>query len=293
MACNSSLHRAQKRSECGNSLGNGTPTLAVGSSAAFIAQFVPLTTNTLSLTAKYSGDTIYHSASAGTPVQVTVRKATPTLQFDSPPATFVCGSPTSFTADLAFPPLLGLFNRSVTLFGQSAGSVAIFTVTAQGSLALSALAAGRATAPLSATLSKTTNSVSLSFSGDQLYNPANTALPIHVQPVPVSVQLFSSAAEGGVRLSAAVNPTSSCGGPGPTGNVTFLEGSTVLAVLPLPGIVASPILDGTSNTIVLGEQNAVSTLVARPAGPHTFTAKYAGDQFHQAGVSTPITVTFQ
>ncbi|HLK66320.1 MAG TPA: hypothetical protein VKU19_22960 [Bryobacteraceae bacterium] len=137
-----------------------------------------------------------------TPIPVNVQRATPTLQIDSPPATFVCGSPTTFTADLAFPPTLGLINRNVSLMlpptiGQLVNPAT--TLLAQGTLALSTVAAGRATASLSATLPKNTSSVLLSFAGDTLLNGVNSApVPIHVQPLPVIVQLTATPQGGGV-----------------------------------------------------------------------------------------------
>ncbi|HLK66319.1 MAG TPA: hypothetical protein VKU19_22955 [Bryobacteraceae bacterium] len=93
-------------------------------------------------------------------------------------------------------------------------------------------------------------------------------------------------------MTATVNAETPCGAPGPTGTVAFLEGTTTLAALPLPGVLPPTLTDGTSNTILLNE-NAVSVTVARSAGVHTFTVHYAGDQFHQAANSAPLQVTFQ
>jgi arabinan endo-1,5-alpha-L-arabinosidase len=90
---------------------------------------------------------------------------------------------------------------------------------------------------------------------------------------PTSVALSSNVTS--VNLGGAVTLTASLGSSGsaPIGVVTFFDGTTSLQ--------ATSITGGTT----------VSTTQTLPAGVHTITAAYAGDQTHAASTSSAITIT--
>jgi hypothetical protein len=78
--------------------------------------------------------------------------------------------------------------------------------------------------------------------------------------------------------------------------VEFFDGTTSLGVVPLPTNLIKPtqVLDGTSNTILVGEiGKTVRLTVARPVGVRNLKAHYSGDTFHAATDSPVVAVTFQ
>ena len=261
-----------------------------GLSAASMS-FTPLTTTPISLSVSYGGTSPYVAGSSAV-TAIPVQQAAATLQAIAP-ATFACGTAANVIAQLTFPPLLGLINRTVNLVASgTVNSLSLNSTIGQGTLA-PALVAGKAAATISVILPKFTTSLSLQFSGDSQIGPATSApVPIAVQPVPVVVAIASTPLGGGVTLTATVTPSASCGAPAPTGTVSFAEGGNTFAALVLPLIPPNPnVTDGTSNTILVAIPNSVSVTLALH-GTHTFVAQYAGDAFHQAGVSAPVTVVF-
>jgi len=272
-------------------LTHGTGT-APGTSTGQLT-FTPLTASSLGLTVAYSGDSNYRSVPAGGSVTVFVQPAPSTLTV-SAPGSFSCGSPATINVTLAFPATLGLLNRTVSLFASSGGAFSVTSNLGTATLTPSATG-GSATASFSAPLTLDTTSVSAQFGGDSTIGPATSnTIPVQAVPAPVTVQLSSTPAGGGVALIASVVLPATCSRPAATGTVQFLEGTATLAALAIPKPVTPILTDGSSNTIQPSETDvSVRVILARPPGPHTFVAKYLGDQFHQAATSAPLTVTFQ
>jgi hypothetical protein len=288
----------------GFSLGNGVGVISrAGSNAQMSSElaFTALSMSPMNVSASYAGDGTYRAASSPL-LTIPLQKAIPVLTTGGIPATFACGAPIPITALLTFPPTLGLTNRTVSFQANANaadGSVRLLSSIAQATLTPSTFAPGRADGFVSVVLPPAATSLEASFSGDTLLSAVRTAATrVSVQPVPVTVQLAAlpPTVTNPVVLRAIVTSTGQCGAPTPTGSIEFLEAGAPLgppvALAQPPGVT---IVDGSSNTIQLGEESSAfgTMVVSRPVGPRSIQVRYSGDRYHQPGVSSAVTVTFQ
>lgn len=123
-------------------------------------------------------------------------------------------------------------------------------------------------------LTQTNHTLSAIYSGDTNYASAG----------PISVSIVVTAVKIGtfVSLAPTINAAGSCAppaftvdvssssGPAPTGQVQLLDGSKLLASASLANSKATLSAQGIS------------------AGPHSLTARYAGDSLHLAAASSPL-----
>jgi len=163
-----------------------------------------------------------------------------------------------------------------TLTSVPTGTVTITNGTTQyGQVALDASGHGMLT---TSSLGSSTYSLYAVYSGDTTYRGSNssyTPLTI-VAATPITVTLTASAAA--VATGANVTFTAMLGGGSsssqPTGNVTFLDGTTVL---------------GTGLLNASGVATFATTTLT--AGTHAITARYGGDNMFGGAVSTAVTET--
>lgn len=139
---------------------------------------------------------------------------------------------------------------------------------------------GEATSVAIATLAPGAHAVTALYSGDQFFAPETAAITQSVAKVATSTTLTatpSSSTYGqAVTLTATVTPGSTAHGA-PAGTVTFLDGSTTLAVVPVGAA-------GSNGTASL----TVSNL---SGGAHTVKAVYSGSPIHAASTSATSSVT--
>jgi hypothetical protein len=241
-------------------------TIAVSSGAASYST-TTLTVGSHSITAAYSGDPNFASATSNTVTQGVTEApvATTTTLQQTIPAT---GNPTygqSVTVQATIAPASGS--------GTPTGSV-VFTVDGSAKPGVT-LSAGSAQLILS-TLPGGAHSVSAAYSGDSTYGASSTssALTITVQPAADSVSLTSSAS-GSINAGANVTFTATivpaAGTAAPTGNVIFQDGTTQLGAIALSGGTAA---------------YSTTTLTA---GNHSITAAYSGDANYASATSGVVT----
>jgi len=154
------------------------------------------------------------------------------------------------------------------------GGVTIFDGTTPiGTLALDAT--GMAT--VAATFGTGTHAISCSYSGDANFSPsvsATTVLTVSPNAPKILLNPSQNPVPAGQRLSIDIAVL----GPGgvPSGSVTLLDGTSVLAVLPL-----------TQNQ---DEADAQFTTSSLAPGTHMISATYAGDGVFSAGTSPTLTL---
>jgi len=154
------------------------------------------------------------------------------------------------------------------------GGVTIFDGTTPiGTLALDAT--GMAT--VAATFGTGTHAISCSYSGDANFSPsvsATTVLTVSPNAPKILLNPSQNPIPAGQRLSIDIAVL----GPGgvPSGSVTLLDGTSVLAVLPL-----------TQNQ---DEADAQFTTSSLAPGTHMISATYAGDGVFSAGTSPTLTL---
>jgi hypothetical protein len=274
----------------------GTTGLSTGGSLFSSASITPLTLNPFSLSATYSGDSFFRSASSLS-TTVNVQKATPTLTIDTAPATYTCGQPSNFAMTLSYPVALGLTNHTVNL-GVFPGDGSVRGITPLSSSGLTVTPPGakdisaKATATISAVLPLDISGIFAIFNGDTLLNGVNSATVNPTQQLlPVTAFLSSK------FLQPVTNPTTltafvdsaSCSVP-PTGTVEFLDGAASLGVV---NITASAILPFMEQGFASPSEAIASLSVSRPPGVHNLSVRYSGDRHYQPATSAALAITFQ
>ena len=139
---------------------------------------------------------------------------------------------------------------------------------------------GEATSPSIATLEPGEHAVTALYSGDTRFGPVSASITQDVAKVGTTTTLTASTTSptygDPVELTATVTPE--LGGLGaPTGTVTFRDGATTLATVPVAA-------DGTTATASL-------TVPAASAGVHEIVAEYSGSAGFAGSASEPLTVT--
>jgi Bacterial Ig-like domain (group 3) len=208
-----------------------------GGVASFSVSSFPAASHTIKVS--YPGDANFGRSSA-TITQV-VKRYLSTLTFAATPNPSLYGAKVSLQAKLT--------SASPT---PPAGSITFLAgTTILGTVVLST---GSAILPLPPT--PTGNlAMTATYGGDGFSSPASTKMVLTINPAPTSTSLQSSAnpSSGGQLVAFTATVSSAAGGP--TGSVTFFNGSVVLGTVPLAGGTA--VLD--SSVLVVGARTITAT----------------------------------
>ena len=273
-----------------DSSGHGVLQLPIPEAASLVCYALiclPSPTNVLvlgggsnSITAQYSGDVNY-AALTSSPLTQQIAKAPTNTTVAAFAATFGLpmesgllatvadtqppsgGRPYLFSAMTANGPVDGNPTGTVTFYG---GSTSIGT----GILMPNITESVASTANLDITNTTTSGSFSASYPGDANFQPSSSTVPITTS-VSLTATPNPSNTDQSVTLTATVSSTSAT--PGPTGQVFFLDGSTVIG----------------SAAVSSGKSTLTTTFTT--AGAHLLTAKYSGDANYQGSTSAVYTQT--
>lgn len=225
----------------------GAPVSVMNSYASVVTS--ALSVGTHNITAQYSGDSFYSTASAST--QQVVNKASTSTSL-----TFTLNAPSvTFIATVApIAPGAGTPTGSVQFMN---GNSVMETVPLTGSKA-------------TFTASNVTGTITAVYLGDSNFN-GSTSSPIILSSGTVSVLVTGSPAVSvfgqPVTLSAAISIVTQ-NGSAPTGTVQFLDGSAPIGSAPVANAAAS------------------ITTSALTVGTHTITAQYSGDTLYSPASGT-------
>lgn len=214
-----------------------------------------------SITAKYSGDGNF-SGSTSPVLSETVNQATSTTTLVSNlnPATF--GQSVVFTT-------------TVQAAGTGTPTGTVTLMDGGASIGSASLSGGSAVQITVGTLSAGSHSVTMVYSGDANFSGStSTALAETVNPASTATMLATSA--NSVSVGQAVTFTATVQPPTGTtasGNVSFLDGSTVLG------------------TAILANNAAQLTVPTLATGSHSITAVYAGNMNLTGSTSTALVET--
>ncbi len=232
--------------------------MALGAPVTLVNGSATLSTSALSsgmhsITATYSGDTNFLGSASSPPLAITVlTPQTITFPQPNPVAYGVAPFTLNATASSGLPVSFTVVSGPATVMG------ATLTILGAGNVVIQADQAG-----------DTTHTSAQPVQRTLVVNKASSAIALSASPSSVNVN-------ANVTLTANVSGSSSGGSlPAPTGVVTFFNGSTQLAPVPVNG-------SGTA---------AYST-TSLPAGVNSITAIYAGDSNFAASTSaaTPVSV---
>ncbi|HVT97616.1 MAG TPA: Ig-like domain repeat protein, partial [Acidobacteriaceae bacterium] len=247
-------------------LTNGGVTVGSGSLAAGSAQItVPasaLAVGANTLTATYSGDGTYTTATGTT--SVTVNKATPTVTASPNPATITTLQSTVVTVSVAGT-TQPTGTITLTSAGVTVGNGSLVSGTAQITVPASALALG-------------TNSLTASYSGDSNYDIATGSTSVTVTKATPTVSVTPAPATITTLQSTVVTVTVA-GTTQPTGTITLTSGGVSVG----------------SGALVSGTAQVNISASALTLGSNTLTASYSGDSNYDiaagSGVVTIIKAT--
>ncbi|HEX7717721.1 MAG TPA: Ig-like domain repeat protein, partial [Marmoricola sp.] len=139
---------------------------------------------------------------------------------------------------------------------------------------------GVAHSPSVSDLAPGSHAVTALYSGDTHFGPTTASLSQDVEKVATTTTLVASTTSptfgDAVQLTATVTPGQTAFGA-PGGTVTFRDGSTTLATVPVSA-------DGTTATASISRSDL-------GAGSHAIVAEYAGTPVFAASASAPVTVT--
>ena len=274
------------------------------SGTATVNNFTFLPGGTYLVTAHYAGDGNFApSDSAG--VSVTVQKENSRLQYELvtlDPTTGNVVSPNATTVTygsyfLRIDILNSTTNACQLLVTGGANTGCAFDATGTVTLTdngspldggtFSINSAGHAEDQLS-DLTVGAHVLSGTYSGDISYNAVTTAVTDNVTVTQAATASLLTPAAGSVQanqtttLSVAI-PTQSISTQGPTGNVTFKDGTTTI------GTVAA-VPAGATPTTFAGATATLSTSFTA-LGAHSLTAVYAGDTNYSTSTSAAVNVT--
>ena len=230
--------------------------VAVGSNGQAVLSNIGLTLGAHSITAIYSGASIYLGSTSPALNETENQWTTTTTLLSSQ-------NPSAFNQSVTF-------TATVTPNGGTAltGSVAFMDGTT--TLATVRLSNGSASYTVS-TLSMGTHSITVSYAGASIDSASSSVLSQIVQKASTTTALTNNSQSGSLILNATVGRTS----PGtPTGTVTFMDGTTSL---------------GSSS--LNGSRGATLSTSALPAGVNNITAIYSGDSDFSSSTSSPMTVS--
>ena len=228
----------------------GTSPLSAGLTAQLTTTALPVGTD--SLTAVYSGDTIW-AGSTSTALSQTVNKVVTTTTLISSANPSTTGASVTFTATVSPSTATGTvqFLDGANVLGTS--------TLANGSAAFS-----------TTSLTQGTHSITAVYSGDANNATSTSAATSQVVKGTTSVALGSSLNPAVVGQSVVFTATVNSAA---TGTVQFLDGSTVLGT----GTVSSGVVSFTTTSLT--------------QGTHSISAAYSGDTNYASGSSAPLTET--
>ena len=244
-----------------------------------------------SITAVYSGDTNYNTATSA-PLLYTITKVNTTTTVASLPAAPTVDQTATLTATVAG--VSAIPAGGVALAGSvgfTNGGVAIPGCTAVAVVFTAGTGQGTASCPLSG-LAAGTHNIVATYSGDTDYNTsASATLPLAVAKAATTTTVTSSpaspAAGSTVALTATVAP-SVVPAPLPanttaiSGSVGFTDGGTAIA-----GCTAQAV----TYSAVTGDASATCSLVSAAGGAHNIVATYTGDTNYGGSTSATATVS--
>ena len=236
-------------------------TLAPGASCILGIEFAPLqsgpATGSVTLTdnAANSPQTVSLSGTGalGTPT-VSWNPSTTSIAY----GTAISAGVLDATATIYGNPVAGTFAYTDTPSGGSSQTVSVGTILPVGIYTLSVLFTPNNTAA---------------------YTTATASISLTVNQAPLSLQLSSSSTSITVGQTVTFTTILSgvTGGAGPTGSVTFYDGSAALG-------------SGTIS-LVSGQYQATFSTNSLAVGTHNITAQYPGDTNYSGGTSNVVTVT--
>ena len=241
-------------------IGTGTLTASGTSAATATFQTSTLATGAHSISAVYAGDTNNFSSTSPTLTQtVNIASTTTALTASANPA--IAGNALTLTATVTAN--AGVAAGTVNFYN---GSTLLGAGTLNGAgvatLSTSALPVGAYA--LTAGYQGNTNDTA----------STSAALAVTVIQATTGVKLAASSASVVVTNSVSLTATVSGNGGIPSGNVTFMDGTTTLSTL-----------------AVNGSGVATYSTSSLAVGAHTITAAYAGDANDAGSNSAPVTVT--
>ena len=132
-----------------------------------------------------------------------------------------------------------------------------------------------------------THSLKVTYAGDSSYVAASPGTStITVTPVPTTLTLASDAqtviAGTATVLTATLTAQNIFSSHGPTGTLTFLSGSVVIATSTVPGFV-----DPSTHQAIVGIESGSGQI---PVGTSSFSVKYSGDSSYSASVSQAVAI---
>jgi cyclophilin family peptidyl-prolyl cis-trans isomerase len=235
----------------------GTQTLASGAASINVTT---LPVGTDSITASYGGDTTY-SGSTSTAVSESVGQAATSTTVSASAASAVTGQYVTFTAAVAVTsPGSGTPSGTVT-FDDNGTSIGTGTLTSSGTATFT-----------TSTLAAGSHSITASYpSSTNFGSSSSTALTETISAVGTTESETVLSTSGSpavfgqpVTFTAAVSWSPESTSDTPTGSVTFFDGSTVLATVPV-------------DTSTPTAPTATYTTSSLSLGTHSITATYSGD----------------
>lgn len=237
------------------------------SSLSYLGTGVPAGSHQLQAT--YPGDNSF-SASTSNTYGFTVTKATSLIADFFPHGTPVAGVPVVIGGQVALYNYCAPFGGTITVSDVTSGTPVVL-----GTGTLDTLYCDSYNFPVTFPASGT-RSIRVDYSGDANVNPSfatYNVFPVYdntYSSTSLSADLSNALVGNPITLTAVVSSDLQLHPP--AGNITFLDGATVL------GTAA---LDNTGTAVF------VTTTLA--GGQHTLTASYPGDNFISGSVSAPIT----
>ncbi len=213
------------------------------------------------LVASYGGATNY-AISSSAPITQQVQKTATTVSVTQSATTVLAGTPMSFTATVTSS--TGIPTGAVTLY-DGGTSIQTATLNAQGIASFS-----------TSTLSSTSHTLAIGYSGDTSYQTSASAPWTETVNLAQPALTLSGPANA-VDVGTTVTLTGNLATPGinPTGTLTLRDGASVIA----SQSVSATGFSFSTNSLVLGT--------------HTLSVAYSGDSDNCAAVSSSITVIIQ
>jgi hypothetical protein len=243
----------------------GTGTLTANGANSAVATFVTstLTVGTHTITATYGGDTQDFGSTSAAVSQVVQDASTQTLLTASSNPS-IAGKNLTLTATVSVTNGGGVPTSTVNFYNGT-------TLLGTGTLNTSGVATYS-----TATLAVGSYSLTAAYQGDTNNNPSTSSvLPLSVIQATTTTQLTASATTITANTPVLLTATVTGNGGVPTGEVTFMDGTTNIG-------------GGSLNTTT---GVATLSIAALAVGQHSITAVYAGDTDDAGSTSAAITIT--
>jgi sugar lactone lactonase YvrE len=208
-----------------------------------------------SITAEYSGDTNFTSATSSV-IAITVNQATPAISLSASTGSATVFTAVSFTA---------MVNSSA---GAPSGSVSFYDST--GLLGTEPLSNGKAVLTTSK-LGVGSHTITAVYGGDGNFQTvSSSSVTVAINQATSAIALVSSANPILLTSAASFTATVTSNSGAPTGTVGFYDGTTLLG------------------TVALSNGQAVYTTTSLAVGTHSITGVYSGDTNFAGATSSAI-----